>query len=319
MENIEKFITLNYKIEINGCFFIKKGFTCNKWILYGTNGQKYVLKELNYENNLSTERLCYITNFLFDSNLTLEILKTVTDEKYYVYFENKYYILQKYFEHISFDAISVEESLLWKIGELLCKCHIQLQKIELEPFSYYSIDFSADQIDKALKSEKNKEIYKILVKKKALIEKMDLKNLQRKYFNINQKFIHGDYYFDNILFDNSNFKLIDLDRSCLFFQPYEIFKGALFCSYSKKNSDIDNFTNIKSFIGGYFNTDKSNINDCIEFIDIYEYILSSDLYGYNSSKSNLVEYFLYRFNILLWFHENKQKIINILKEMRDEY
>ena len=221
-----------------------------------TDKNQYILQEINtnaFKNvDVLMNNINVVTSFIRSKGEhSLEFIPGI-DGRLYVCFENRYYRVYKFIDHVScFETVGDDLSLVAKLGEAFGKFHLLLS--DLNPtlvkdtiidfhntpkrFLNFSSAYVASSIEKRNKAKK--EINYILNHNKTYSEIVD--GLKRK--QIKEHITHNDPKINNILFkENTNEVLcvIDLDTVMPGSVLYDIGDAfrSLFTGENEDNEDL---------------------------------------------------------------------------------
>jgi thiamine kinase-like enzyme len=133
--------------------------------------------------------------------------------------------------------------------------------------------------------------------------------------------IHGDFYLDNLLFQDKKSIVIDFDQSCYFYSMYELFRVAMKVCYNENEDFNSNVDKIYELILGYNYYIKLNNSMLKDGLNLYLYMQLNDLYCLDpkdSYISNSKSYVIKRYNEVLWLIDNKEEILEKIYNMFKE-
>ncbi len=148
--------------------------------------------------------------------------------------------------------------MLLQVGETLAKLHAIAPPDFLAPLFPYGIE----SFDGVIKKNMDHPYLPWLIQKKAYIEThMDT--------SMAKGFIHGDIYWDNLLFDKENLTaILDFEEACFYYKLYDIGMTAVGCCTNKGTFDLKK---ISFLLKGYQpvcpikNTEKQQLKIFIEY------------------------------------------------------
>lgn len=222
----------------------------------------YILKIKRNQNSDFSNEVTNL-NILFKNKLYLKIPYIREDG----IFNDKHYII---YEKITGDKLvdilrkdmSLKYDLLYKYGRELALIH----KIN----------------NKEIKNAPIREFYKMIVDNQSKIkEYVDYLNSNKIVFD-NNTFIHGDFHYDNVLFNKKSITgIIDFEYSGMGFKEMDI---AFAIVYRDKMNFFDNISDIKVFLNGYNEEnsfDASKLKWCIINVTLYFYVNSNSIKYHN--------------------------------------
>ena len=285
--------------------YFNKGYSTKKWIITCKNKQ-YILKKIPTKNDLRAKFIMQIHEYLYENNMTVEIISTIDGGKI-LKKDGKFYIM---LTKINTDFNNITNI---EFAKLLAKLHSILNlypsNIESVNIKNYKL-FNFNELNN--KTSKYREIiefkYSILQKNKFLKKK------------INNKIIHGDFYEDNVLFEKKTnmFYIIDFDNTSYGSRSYEIISSGLKCCFNIDSEImLENFLNyLKTYISHSCNVNLESFQDLYDFLEEAEFVIANDTYlidDKNYNKKYTHRYIYFRFTLLKWYVENKVLIYNELK------
>lgn len=228
---LEKYFGKIYSIEK-----LKKGTSGNTFIIHA--GKKYVFKTFEKKNKKSLETQIRQLRKINEKNeITINPVssKVLGNDKFIGY-------AYEYFEGETYENSS-DKNKLYVLGKLAGTFNKQAKPLT-KPCKNNSI------YKEVLKSYKeNKEYFSKLPNSKEVIEIIDkelalLKGFDKKKFR--SQIVHGDIHFQNILYTNNKFRIIDIDglrERNVVFEPVTMLSFLL---------NYNNFEkNVKLFLKGY--------------------------------------------------------------------
>ena len=311
-----------YNISIIKKQLLSEGYACRKWILTTENG-KYVLKQMNIKELNRLKFVNSIQKLLSDNNLTANIINTKDNCTHFIY-DSNFYVLYQYIDgyHLDKHKLSIENQ--YELGCLLGNIHRVLNSSMIaagENYNSRCLNMREPNIDKITdliilhKKNDNKEAVKLLKSKLRLLKKYNYEDIRYLFFKYNDKIVHGDFYLDNIIKSDSLICL-DLDQTCVFPLQYEIYRAMSMICYDGDFDDLKVLKNIKSFLKGYQSIYSISVEDLIDGLEIFNYISLNSLYclGVNDD----ISYAKYKLKMIKWVLKNRDSIIRIIQEVKDE-
>jgi Ser/Thr protein kinase RdoA (MazF antagonist) len=128
--------------------------------------------------------------------------------------------------------------------------------------------------------------------------------------------IHGDFYPDNTLLlpgETTTVRVLDFDRSCVFFRAYEVARGMTLCARPTTNWPATR-ARLHAFLSAYQREGPLNQEETERMLDLYLYIQLSDTYGLIPDLDGrplspaLRRFGTHRFLLLRWLDENQDRL-----------
>lgn len=221
-----------------------------------TKNDDIILKIYNISDEFQIELSISIQRFMNKNGLSPKIIADDTLERKFV--------LQEYF------PLNKKTNISWQnYGEnlgLLHKCLKQYNEISVEKFNPDSI---STIFDNTLLSE---DKIRLLLLKREMFLMFNHPELEKI------QLIHGDYTWNNVLYNNNIVYTIDFDQSKNYYPLYDISK-VLFNIFFTHNLNKDMWNNIIDFIVGYENVNEITNEEKKELFNVYGYTLSHDMSG----------------------------------------
>lgn len=168
---------------------------------------KYILKA--YDELDMIERNIQIVSILSTMNIPVSKIINTKDNKKYVTFNNKYYLLTLKVKGENISNVQQNKNLIYELGEIIGHIHLALKECENK------ITFWDNSLLKEIQGWVKDELIKDNWK---LISKEEYSNiaykLEKVYDELPKQLIHRDMHLGNFLFDEGNFSgYIDFDLS----------------------------------------------------------------------------------------------------------
>ena len=307
MNELEKVLS-NYNIKVKDIESFDKGYASKKWKIISDLDVLYILKKIDRQ---SLDRIKFILSV--ESQLkeySPEIINT-KEGVLYCLNDKEIYYMYKYLEAYK---ININLKTLEEIGLFLATLHKEMSKIKKEKSIFLKLEDNYDILSKYLDcyvKNNDEEYIKILGYKIAILKKIKYNNINFK--NLSDQIVHGDFYKDNILYNGSQYKIIDFDQSCYFYKEYEILRAMFMLCLDEIEDKKIVFQNMKGFIKGYYK--KGFINSPTDAYKLYLYIQANSLSSLDPKYRSNIEknkFALKRYRILEFLNENDEEIIKIL-------
>ena len=304
---------------------ISKGHVNQIWLIE-SNKNKYVLKTLN--KDLSFGRVRFITEsqeYLFQSiNSSPRIYKNKKGELFH-HDANGYYIVSLYIGGETNSVYDLGDQAYYAIGAFLGRVHASYQNFVL--YSGCSRKMSLrrspqsrikDLIEYHEKIGQDEFCLDVLRYKYKELERFPEDYIER-FFHLPKQVIHGDFYIDNLLFDENKeiVALVDYDQSCRFFKVYELMRAMVFTIYTEGTiSKLED--KISRFLSGYLDSVNLSYSEINHMVDLYYWMQLSDTFCFEPNLcprldfSQLKAFGKYRISLIKWLAKNRGKIQKIV-------
>ncbi len=299
-------ILQKYNLEGYKFMELNKGFVSDKWLIFDDHNILYVLKEIT---NQTEQRVADILKIQSQLECSAKIIQTY-NKKNYTVVDDKIYYMTEYIDNKQGDLKTKIEDL----GQFLGEVHNEMKIQKRINTKFLKIENNQDYLIQLLdyyKKNNYQEYFKIIKYKLNILKGINIDDIN--YLKLSHQIIHGDFYGDNILFDDKNYKLIDFDQTCLFYKEYELMRGMFMMCYDDRKNAADIINAMKLFLKGYFK--QNSINSPIDTYNLYLYIQANSLSSLKPNhylKKEKKEFAKKRYYILKFLYENKKEIINIL-------
>ena len=289
--DLKEYLYDKYNISILTYEKITAGFV-NDIYHIKTNSEDYILKKYNLLNDFQIDLSISVQRYMSNKNLSPQIFIDG-------FFEGKF-ILQEY---IPSDEKS---NITWKkFGENLAIIHNYLKKYNKKSVkkfiqtNYFEVDLKELSIDQQYLIKLKKEM--TLIFNKVSLNKTQL--------------IHGDYTYNNLIYNNSKLYTIDFDQVKNYYTIYDISKVILNIIFFQPKSDKI-WININEFIRGYENFNEISNDEKKEFLNIYGYTLLCDMSGLCNTNNKDANYLKKRIDIhknLIQCYQEKNELFRRIK------
>ena len=267
----------------------------------------YILKKIDRQ---TLERIRFILDV--ESHLkeyTPEIIKTKQGLLYCLNGKDIYYM----YKYIDADNINLNLKTLEDVGLFLATLHNEMAKLNNKKSTFLKLednfDILCEYLDYYIETN-NKEYAGILKYKIEILKKMVYNNIN--FEKLNEQIIHGDFYIDNILYNEGQYKIIDFDQCCYFYKEYEILRAMFMLCLNEINEE-EIFEKMRIFIKGYCKN--GFIISPKDAYMLYLYIQANSLSSLKPEHRNDEEknkFAQKRYKILKFLNENKTEVIKIL-------
>ncbi len=227
-------ITKKYNLEIIGYEPIEEG-AANTNYLVQTAQRQYVLTIFEIENN-RVVNLCKLLNMLEEHNFpTTRVIRMANGEEI-TGIQGKSAILKPFItRHVMKD---MDEDMLVQVGAAMARLH-QMPTPDYLPNQHaYGLEF----IHRVMDQDINFEYKKWLAQRYEVLQRTIPSGLP-------QGLIHGDVFYDNVVFDGKKFKaLIDFEEACKYYKVFDL--GMAVVGMCTEKMEI-RLPKVKSLIHGY--------------------------------------------------------------------
>lgn len=290
-------IECNYNIKCSLQREITGGWKNKKWKVNSSLGD-IIIKELSNER-YSVSRLEKVKKALTIQSKIYENINIVPRvfkaNNYIIQEKNNYnYMIMEYIYGEHKNAFLVNNEELFLLGKALAHIHA------IDTKSVYSdstiienhignLHEYSKSIDNGI-TKKNDRFYEIRNRVKKIIETISYDFFE----NLKTGFTHSDFTKDNILFTESNVKILDFDRGRIGYQLQDVGRAIMSFAYDGISIDKDK---VKCFIEGY---------NRISSITNYEVYKSLKL--------------IWIIEVTWWIHERffNEDIVKKIKDFREE-
>ncbi len=267
---------------------ILKGYSTSNWVI-NTDEKKYIIKLFN--TKLSAGRVRFIAesqNFIAQSlNCAPLIYRNTSGELFCCTSNGLYAIIYEYVEGQTYSITDLGNQIYYNLGAFLGRIHASYQNFVSD--NRYAqklfLRYSPEERIKSLikfheKSTMNAFCIESLIYKYTKLAHFPKIHLvQFKY--IPRQVIHGDFYIDNLLF-NENHKivaLIDYEQSCRFFKAYELLRAMFYTIYTPSQISRLEYK-ITQFLSGYLEFSDLSYIEINYMLPLYYWIQLADTYGF---------------------------------------
>ena len=227
-------ITKKYNLKQIGYEPIEEG-AGNTSYLVQTAQRQYILTIFEIENN-RVVNLCKLLNMLEERNFPTTRVKIMANGEEITGIKGKSAMLKPFIAgHVVKD---MDEDMLGQVGAAMARLH-QLPTSDYLPNQHpYGLEFIHRVMDQDINSEY----------KKWLAQRYEI--LQRTIpSGLPQGLIHGDVFYDNVLFDGKKFKaLIDFEEACQYYKVFDL--GMAVVGMCTEKMEI-RLPKVQSLIHGY--------------------------------------------------------------------
>lgn len=294
-----------YKLTFYKIKKLNKGYACEKWLVYLNKKEKYILKKVNNQNK---QRVLFFLSVQASlKTLSVPVIKTKTNEYFFEHNNNLYYLCL-YISNYK------KKNSMHDLGTLLGITHKKMAKIILPDSRFLLVKNNENKLKEYLEYYKQKKEQKYVDFLNYKINILNAFKSNIDFTRLSEQIIHGDFYFDNVLWANNRTYLIDFDQSCVFYKEYEVMRAMVLNSTQLSNVREIVFKHMDDFIKAYL---KNNlIKSPIDAYNIYLYVQANSLSCLNPDNYNdetKKEFANKRYILLRFLYENKREIIEILK------
>jgi len=250
VNSIIKEVEKSYDIKCSVQREITGGWKNRKWKVHSCLGD-VVIKELSHER-YSASRLKEVEKALMiqsDISKNLEIVPRIfkADDRIIQEKNNFHYMIMEYIEGVHKNTFSITDRELFILGEALAHIHLMPSKTIYGDSRVLDDHFRNNQEhSKNITIEKirNNKFYEVCNKVKKITETISV-----DFFNnLKTGFTHSDFTKDNILFTESDVKILDFDRGRIGYQLQDVGRAIMGFTYEGDSINIDK---LKHFIRGY--------------------------------------------------------------------
>lgn len=233
-ENDIREILLKYDLELSGHEFIEVGSGNTNYLVSSVKG-KYILTlfEIGFLRTEKLVRLLYLLEkHKFPTN---RILKSADGDEM-TRFRGKAVLLKPY---ISGKAVKeLNDDMLSQVGAAIAKLNEIPAPDYMPEHHAYGLETFSRVMDKGI----NLEYENLIEEKYKLLKKTIPTGLPRGL-------IHGDVFFDNVLFEGTEFKaLIDFEEACIYYKIFDL--GMAVVGLCTEGPEII-LPNVRSLVKGY--------------------------------------------------------------------
>lgn len=227
-------IAIKFSLEGRLNFEILKGGQVNFNYLVERGEEKYVATIFHPIKNENLHNLIAILLLLQEKNFPSSKLVETIMGGFICQFKDRYVMIKEYIEGETIKNLDANK--LTKVGEAIAK----LNEIEYHDFIPIEYPYGIKYFDEVANSKD--EFSKWLSAKKEKISE----NISNK---LPQGFIHGDVFWDNILWNKNKIAgIIDFDEACWYYKIFDIAKAIV--GNCIENEKI-NFEKAKALVKGY--------------------------------------------------------------------
>ena len=233
-----------------------EGGQANSSLKVSTVRETFTLSICDEKNGEDIENLTSILAYLDEKRFpTTKLIKTKDDKKF-VFHKSKPVFIKRFLQGEVIHDLT--PTMIRQVGRAMAHLH------SLEPLdsmkSYFP--YGIEAFDTLLKEEFTHEYLDWLANKKSYLERTMDPDMPRG-------FIHGDIFWDNVLFDEDLLvAILDFEEACHFYKLFDIGMAAVGCCSNNGNFNLSHITEL---LGGYaeicpFTThEKSQLNVFIEY------------------------------------------------------
>jgi Ser/Thr protein kinase RdoA (MazF antagonist) len=253
---LKKLILDNYSLEVSSLTLIDSHFGTEIFLLESDKG-KYIVKTLPlYVEDVENEG--YITEFLFNNDISVARLLKSNDGKYLVKTSDMQFHVQEFIEGETLKINTAPDWFLDKTADLLGKIHKVLQGYGELKINFGEDFFNASTIDGAIRYYSDKLDNALQQKDSSLIKALEerIRHLKRlSSFDIDVSKMtytnsHGDFHLGQIITQNKNITVIDWTSACRVPVSLEIITSYVTSDPECKYGKID-CNRLKKYINEY--------------------------------------------------------------------
>jgi len=288
----------------------------NKVYKVFTTNNIYVIKEYskdaiknNYQLRKRKEQI-RISKILNENGIKT-ILPLTINNKYFIFFKGKYYIIYNYIAKNTLNEIE----LTTKHIKILAKTQSKIHKLNIESNlskTYKKININFNKYLKIAK-KKDDKLFELLNNNKTKLLKL-IENCNKYINNVSDNLCisHNDYKLLNVMWNNGEVILLDFDATGLANPTCCLCESAF--TFSKKDNTI-NYDLYYEYLKNYFldyGCIKEDFKECLYVclngkLQWLQYMLSKN----NKKKDNYIKETIDMINELTLYYNNIEKFYNI--------
>lgn len=332
-DTIKRILEDNYNIETSKVTKIDRG-TANIFEVQSKE-KKYILKEFSEgRSEESVIKETNIINFLKDRNIKVPVYIKSTQGNFYIKFENRIIIVQKYVDGYTMENNTGDYNKTIESATILGKMTKELKDYTgLEEDGIIEKWFSKESLENGitkmldLKSKLNADNPYKSIFEKDLEDKINMsKDLIENFkFDIIQKLTimnsHGDYSVQQLIYnDKEETTVIDFETAKKLPIIWEVMRSYSYIDKEAKNGNL-NLNTLVNYVKEFSKYVKLNEYDLKYAAKIYLIQIVSSPFGYkqyndNYEKTGLLEFALFRTNLCRYLYKNSDEIsLRLQKEI----
>lgn len=292
----------------------------NKVYKVVTDKGNYVIKEYSYDaiNSyymLKKRKEQIRISSILNSNGINTLLPLCFNNKYFIYFKKRYYLIYNFSNNKTLSDIKLEKEHIRVLAKTQSKIHkLNIQSLLRKSYRKIDIDF-----EKGIRVAKNKDkqLYELLVKNKdKLIEIVNNCNDNLSKMCNNLCVSHNDYKRLNVMWNNGDVILLDFDATGLSNPSCCLCESAFTFSKDGESINYDFYREyLKSYLEDYGEI-KENFKDCLYFclngkLQWLKYMMSKN----HKNKDNYIFGTICMIKEFLLYYDNIDKFNEIYLEL----
>jgi len=213
-----------------------EGGQANSSIKITTEKGLFTLSICDEKNTADIDNLTDIMVYLEEQKFpTTRLVKTKAGEKF-IFYDRKPVYVKKFLQGEVYPHLTPQ--MLQEVGSTMSTLHQLEPIIMMKEFFPYGLEAFSDLLD----GEINHRFTDWLAEKKDFLAQAIDSDMEKC-------FIHGDIFWDNLLFDNGSLvALLDFEEACCYYTLFDLGMAAVGCCSAKGCFDI---AKIKELLAGY--------------------------------------------------------------------
>ena len=202
-------ITAEYGLTI--AFFkpVANGSNNSNYYLATTSGE-FILTVFEEKSPEKTQEVIQLLLWLKKHDFSTNIPYLTKNGTYITSFQKKTVLIKKWIDGIVTNELSKDNLL--KIGQAIG----QLHEVPIPKFIGSTISYETSALSSVVGKNIDPTYEKWLARHLTIFSKMDFMNLPRSI-------IHGDMFWDNVIFENGNIaRIIDFEDACCYYSAYDL-------------------------------------------------------------------------------------------------
>ncbi len=281
------------------------GGQANSSLKITTSNDTFTLSICDEKDREAIENLTDILVHLEEHKFpTTRLIKTKKKENFVFHKQTPVY-MKNYLQGKVTHNLSAK--MIHQVGQAMANLH----SLKCLPTMQNSFACDLNEFESLLSTRTNHPYYNWLIEKKNYLEQAINPDLPKG-------FIHGDIFWDNLLFENESLKaILDFEEACYFYKLFDIGMAAVGCCSSNGSFNI---SQIRELLDGYskncpFTSDEtSQLNIFIEYAAVAASFWRFRQYNVKYPKSELAESYKELASLADHIHTLSPKTLHNAKE-----
>ncbi len=329
---IKEILNNSYNINVIKIEKLNRG-SSNLFKVY-TSDSIYILKE--YLKISSTNKLLKeidLVTFLNEKRFNVpKYIQTNTGE-FYIDFQGKLIAVQTYIQGCTVDTLSVTNKVILDCSKILGKLVVELEKypntieenIIIKQFSKQALELGITNMLLLKQQIKDDNKYKNQISK-DLDTRVKFSNWLLNNFDftiidkLTMKLSHGDYSFEQLIFDDNKVTLLDFESATNLPIVWEVIKSYCYMDTSICNNNL-NIEMLKKYFKEFMFYIDLNYYDLkyapyIFLLELLRTTFPYNIYCNNYSNEKILNFAFLRMNICNYLYENADYLGNELLKLK---